>query len=290
MCESDIAPVMNPRKRRRSLGRKTADSISHAVSEVLENEDLASRPGLLQRLDPRVKLISLVGFAVVASLVHSVWVLIGLVGLTLALAAASKTSVGSFARKVWGSAGLLAVMLAAPAMTYWITPGPVVVELGPLALTAPGIQGAATLVTRVVASAGFALLIVWTTRWTDILAALTALRIPDVVVATFAMTQKQIVSLLRTVEQIHLARESRTLSPGTAAENRRWVVGRMAFVVQKSVKTADDVYDAMLSRGYTGAMHSITRLHAGIRDLVWLAASAGVCAVSIAIDRVVLPR
>ena len=72
------------------------------------------------------------------------------------------------------------------------------------------------------------------------------MRVPDIVVATLAMTQQQIVSLLRTVENIHLARESRMLSAGTAADNRGWVTERMAFVAKKSIKTADDVYDAML--------------------------------------------
>ena len=77
----------------------------------------------------------------------------------------------------------------------------------------PACIGVATLVTRVAAAAGFGLLVVWTTRWTDLLHALTALRMPDLVVATLAMTQKQILTLLRTVEKIHLARESRTLTP-----------------------------------------------------------------------------
>ena len=121
-------------------------------------------------------------------------------------------------------------------------------------------MGVATLVTRVVAAAGFALLVIWTMRWPDLLRALSAMRMPDVVVATLAMTQKQILTLLRTVEQIHLARESRTLALGTTRENRDWVTERMAFVVRKSLKTADDVYDAMLSRGFTGAMPSLVRL------------------------------
>jgi cobalt/nickel transport system permease protein len=290
MCENDIVLVSRPSRRRRSLARRTADSIGRAIGEVLENEDLASRPGILQALDPRVKLLSLLGFAVTVSLVHSVWVLVGLFVLTLLLAAASDVDTTSFARRVWASAGLLAALLAAPAATRFITPGLVLVPLGPASLTVPGVLGALTLVFRVVASAGFALLIVWTTRWSDVLSALTAMKFPDVVVATFAMTQKQIVSLLRTTQQIHLARESRTLDLGTASENRQWVVGRMAFVVQKSVKTADDVYDAMLSRGYTGAMRSISRLSTSARDWVWLAASVAVCAATLGIDRMVLPR
>lgn len=282
--------AVRARKRGRSLAQRTAGAIGCAISEVLDNEDLASRPGLLQRFDPRAKLVSLLAFAVAASLVHSIWVLAGLVATTLALAAVSRVGVLSFARKVWASAGLFAVLIAAPATSQFVTPGPVLIELGPLTLTVPGVLGALTLVLRVVASAGFALLIVWTTRWTDLLSALTAMHVPDIVVATLAMTQKQIVSLLRTVQQIHLARESRTLDFGTASENREWVVGRMAFVVQMSVKTADDVYDAMLSRGYSGAMRSIRHLAMSAQDWAWLAASAALCAASIGLDRVVMPR
>ncbi len=274
----------------RSLARKTADSIAGAVTEVLQNEALAARRGLLQRLDPRIKLLTLVLFAVTASLVHSVWVLIALIGVTIVLAAASRVGVGSFERKVWLSAGLLALLVAAPSALRIFTPGAVVVPLGPFSLTEPGLMGAATLVTRVVAAAGFALLVVWTMRWSDLLKALSAMRLPDVVVATLAMTQKQILTLLRTVEHIHLARESRSLTRGGARADRAWVTERMAFVVRKSMKTADDVYDAMLSRGFTGAMPSLVKLRLRPRDWVWAAASVALCAAILYADHVVGPR
>jgi energy-coupling factor transporter transmembrane protein EcfT len=99
------------------------------------------------------------------------------------------------------------------------------------------------------------------------------------------MAQKQILTLLRTVEQIHLARESRTLALGSARENRDWVTERMAFVLRKSLKTADDVYDAMLARGYTGSMPSLRRLHVGPADWLWLAASIALCALALAVGR-----
>jgi cobalt/nickel transport system permease protein len=288
-CQTDIAPAIpGARHGGRSFARRAAASIGHAAVEVLENEEIAGRAGLLQRLDPRVKLLTLLLFAVTASLVHSAGVLVGLIGITLILAAASQVSVSSFARKVWSSAGLLVLLLALPATTQLITPGHVVVPLGPLSLTAPGLWAAATLVTRVVAASGLALLMIWTMRWTDLLAALTAMRMPDVIVATLAMAQKQIVTLLRTVEQTHLARESRTLSRGSSSENRSWVTGRMAFVVRKSVKTADDVYDAMLARGFDGSVRSITRLRMGSRDYIWTAAGIVVCAAVLLIDRIVM--
>jgi len=274
----------------RSLARKTADSIAGAVTEVLQNEELAARPGLLQRLDPRIKLLSLVLFAVTASLAHSVWTLVALIAVTLVLAAASQVGVGSFAAKVWLSAGPLAVLVAAPSAMRVFTPGPVAVPLGPLSLTEPGLMGAATLVVRVVAAAGFALLVVWTMHWSDLLKALSAMRLPDVVVATLAMTQRQILTLLRTVEQIHLARESRTLTRGSVGADRAWVTERMAFVMRKSMKTADDVYDAMLSRGFTGAMPSLVRLRVRPRDWAWSAASVALCLAILYADRLIGPR
>jgi cobalt/nickel transport system permease protein len=289
-CQADIAPAIHRRGGGgRSLARKTADSVARAITDVLENEEIAARPGLLQRLDPRVKLLTLVLFAVTVSLVHSVWLLLALIGLTMVLAAASLVGVGSFARKVSLSAGLLALLVSLPSALQVFTPGVAVVSLGPLSLTEPGLMGVATLVTRVVAAAGFALLVIWTMRWPDLLRALSAMRMPDVVVATLAMTQKQILTLLRTVEQMHLARESRTLTLGTTRENRAWVTERMAFVVRKSMKTADDVYDAMLSRGFTGAMPSLVRLRMLPADWAWAVASVAFSVLVVAADRVIGP-
>lgn len=280
-----------PRKRggSRSLARRTADTIAGAVAEVLENDTLASSPGLMQGLDPRIKLVSIVLVAVAASFVHSVAMLAVLVAASMLLASASHVGVASFTRKVWSSAGLFALLLSAPSATAWITRGAVLVPLGPASITVPGVVIATRLILRVVAGAGFGLLVVWTTRWTDLLRALGALGVPDLVVATLAMTQKQIMSLLRTVENMHLARESRMLSPGTARENRGWVVERMAFVARKSMKTADDVYDAMLSRGFSGAMPSLIDLRSTARDWMWLAASVTACALVLLADRMVFP-
>ncbi len=289
MCERDIRPAdLGGGRLRPSLARRTAESVGRHVSEVLENEDLATADGLLQRIDPRAKLLAILLFSVTASLLRSPWLLAAMFAIALALAAASAVSPLSFARKVWGSAGLLAVLLAVPAATRLVTPGPVLVPLGALSLSTPGVLGAVTLVLRVVASAGTALLIVWTMRWSDLLGALTRLKVPDVIVATLAMTQKQIVSLMRTTQQIHLARESRTIAEGSVAENRDWVTGRMAFVVRKSIKTADDVYDAMLARGFSGSMCLVARVQGGRRDWAYLAAAAATAAALLGIDRAML--
>jgi len=121
------------------------------MREVLENDEAASRPGLLQGIDPRVKLLSIVGFAVAVSFLQSIVTIAAMILLTLGVAAASRVSSLSFARKVWASAGIFSVLIAAPAITSWITPGPAFFSLGPVSLTTPGLYVATRLVLRGVA-------------------------------------------------------------------------------------------------------------------------------------------
>jgi energy-coupling factor transporter transmembrane protein EcfT len=90
------------------------------------------------------------------------------------------------------------------------------------------------------------------------------------------------------VEQTHLARESRLVSFVTAREDRAWVTERMTFVVRKSLKTADDVYDAMLSRGYSGPVRTLVRLRTTPRDWAWLTLCALGCAAVVLVDRMLL--
>jgi len=108
-----------------------------------------------------------------------------------------------------------------------------------------------------------------------------------VIVATLAMTQQQVVSLMRTVENIHLARESRMLAAGTAGQNREWVIDRIAFVANKSFKTADDVYDAMLARGFSGDWPTLHRLQMTWRDGAWLVGLVVFCALTLGLDRMI---
>ena len=274
-------------KSRRSLARRTADIINGAIAELFENEELARMPGVLQRLDPRVRLATVLLLAVTVSFLHSIPAIVLVIAATAALAAMSFVSPLAFSRRVWATAGLFAVLLSAPAVTGWISPGAALIGHGALSITLPGVLVASRLILRVIAGAGIGLLVVWTTRWSDLLGALTALRMPDVIVATLAMTQQQIVSLMRTVENVHLARESRMLGAGTAAENRGWVIDRMAFVASKSFKTADDVYDAMLARGFSGDWHTLRRLRMTARDSMWLVGLVAFCALALGLDRMV---
>jgi energy-coupling factor transporter transmembrane protein EcfT len=61
----------------------------------------------------------------------------------------------------------------------------------------------------------------------------------------------------------------------------------MAFVVHRSVKTADDVYDAMLSRGYSGSVRLLPRASGGPQDWLYLLGATCLAIALIGLDGVI---
>ena len=127
-------------------------------------------------------------------------------------------------------------------------------------------------VSRVAASVSFAVLFTLTHRWADIFAGLRALSVPRVFVMTLSMTERYLFVFLRLVQDMYRARKSRTIRPFSAAVERSWTASRIGGTFRKSMEMSDDVYKAMLSRGFHGEFRSVNRLRSGPVDLLWLTA------------------
>ena len=117
-------------------------------------------------------------------------------------------------------------------------------------------------------------MLVVTTRWADLLKAMRVLRIPTVFIVVLGMTYRYIFLFLQKVESLFLARASRTVGRSNDGEQRRWVGNTMGALLSKSFQTSSDVYQAMVARGFTGEMHTLSTLQ--MRDEDWLMASLGV--------------
>src|SRR5439155_6634039 len=89
------------RRRKGGFAEKTLTGASGLMRQTMFSEDVASQPGFLQRLDARVKVVSLLGLLVVAALVSHVGVLAAMYLGTVALAAVSSLSFGFFVKRVW---------------------------------------------------------------------------------------------------------------------------------------------------------------------------------------------
>ena len=84
------------KRKRGSFVEKTLTGGAGLLRQVMFSEDVAGQPGLLQRVDARVKLVGLLLLLVATGLVHHVTVLVAVYAANLLLAAASGLPVGFF--------------------------------------------------------------------------------------------------------------------------------------------------------------------------------------------------
>ncbi|MGA7144253.1 MAG: cobalt ECF transporter T component CbiQ, partial [Desulfobacterales bacterium] len=203
---------------------KTLAETTRAIEYSVFANQYAEKKGFLQRIDPRVKLLTTLALLIVIGLTHRLEVLLTLYMGTLVLAAFSRVSLGFFIKRVWVFIPLFTGIVALPAVFNIVTPGKPLFTIisfmsphtfGPfhipqhITVTAQGVSGVAILVTRVAASVSMAVLLVVTTQWIRLLKALYVLKIPEVVIMILAMTYRYIHLFLRTVEGMFLAKKSR---------------------------------------------------------------------------------
>ena len=132
-------------------------------------------------------------------------------------------------------------------------------------------------ISRVGVSVSLAVLLVVTTPWADVLKSLRSLKVPQVFVLVLSMTYRYIFLFLHTANGILLARKSRVVGKTSGAEQRRWITGTMGNLMSRAFKMSNDVYAAMLARGFSGEVRSFATYRLRAPDWVAL---AGVCAVA----------
>jgi cobalt ECF transporter T component CbiQ len=237
---------------------KTVRGFTGALAQTLVAESSAHEHGLLQGLDPRVKLVGMLGLVVAAALSRKLVVMAALFGLGLVLAVASRLSLWSLAKRVWLVAFGFTFMIAAPAL--FLTPGEAVYRLpvGSLAITAQGMRSALVLVARVETAVTLSTLLVLTTPWMHLLKALRTLMVPVEVIILLAMTHRYVVLLTETANAMFESRRSRMVGRLNGHEQRRLMVNTGGVLLSKTLEMGNQVFLAMQARGFRGEVRLLT--------------------------------
>ena len=272
------------RRGRRSVIEKTLADLTQALEHSLFAENISRQPGLLQSLDPRVKVLSVLALLIAVGLSRSLLVLLGLYAVTLVLAWRSTVPLGFFVKRVWLFMPFFTGLIALPA--FFITPGPALVSL-PLGLviTRTGAMTALFLLMRVSTSVSLGVLLVLTTAWPTLLKALSVLRVPEGFILVLGMTYRYIYLLLLTAEDMFLSRKSRMVGRMTSAEERHVLAASAGTLLNKSLHLSGEVYLAMQSRGYRGEAHTLDTFRMRTRDWLWAAVIAAIAAGAIWLGR-----
>ncbi|MBO0856924.1 MAG: cobalt ECF transporter T component CbiQ [Chloracidobacterium sp.] len=244
-------------------------------------EATASKPGLLQSFDPRVKVAGLLGLLVSSALAHRLLVILDVFGVALILALLSRISWRMLAKWGWASALVFSGPLALPAV--FLTPGRIIFRL-PLfswPVTAQGMAGATLLIARVETAVTLSLLLILSTPWPRVLKAMRALGAPVVLVTILGMTYRYIFLLLATAHDMFEARQSRRVGALMAAEARRFATSCIGVLLGKSLQLSSEAHLAMISRGFRGEVYSLDEFAMRPRDWMALAAFAGLIIIAI---------
>jgi len=271
-------------RKRRGVIERTLAGISAALENTLFTEDIARRPGLLQGLDARVKVVAVVALLVAVSLSHSLAVIAGLYLFTLFLAWRSQVPLGFFVRRVWLFLPFFTGIVVLPVL--FITPGPLLLTLLPgLSVTRTGLQAALFLLLRVGTSVSYAILLILTTPWATLLKALSVLRVPDAVIVVLGMTHRYIFLLLHTANEMFLARQSRVVGRASPGDQRRWIAATIGVLLGKSFHLSNEVYLAMLARGLRSTPRTLEPFRLRQRDWAWGSALLALALIAIVIGR-----
>ncbi|MDA8215251.1 MAG: cobalt ECF transporter T component CbiQ [Nitrospiraceae bacterium] len=228
--------------------------------------ELASKDGFFQRLDARIKVLFLVFFIIIVSLKREIVPEIGIAFFIFVLAVLSRLNLFSFYKKVLSLGFIFGFLIALPAAFNVITKGEIILPLLHLSksydfriyhvpqtigITREGISGVIMLTLRVVNSISLSFLILYTTSFSDIIRAFRILKVPDAVLMIITLTYKYIFIFAKTVEDMHLAKKSRMTGGISNTEARRWIAGRIAFMFKKTQQRCEEVFKAMLGRGFS---------------------------------------
>ncbi|MDE3195770.1 MAG: cobalt ECF transporter T component CbiQ [Acidobacteriota bacterium] len=255
---------------KKSFVEGTISSLLEASHYAAGAEQLAASRGLLQRVDPRVKVAGVFALIVATAVSRSLTPPGILFLLALLLALLSAIPISRLLRGVWIPVLFFTGPIALPAI--FLTPGSTAASFGPLTVTAQGLRSASFLISRAETAATLSALVALTTPWPWVMKALRSLGCPAVLVAILGMTFRYIFVILQTAAEMFESRKSRTVGRLDPADQRRMISSSAGVLMSKSLQLSGDVHLAMQSRGYRGEVHLLHDFRIRPADWLWLTA------------------
>lgn len=258
-------------------------SLKGAVSFFKDSvfaDDYAAKSGFLQARDPRFKTAAILLLLLSVLFTRKLSAIAAVYLIALLAAGCSSVNPVFFLARTWFFIPLFALFIAVPSVFSIFTPGEPLMEIGigrfSLQVTRQGAAGAAIFFSRVLVSVSLCVLLSLTTKHFTLLRVLRIFRVPQIFVVTMGMCYRYIFLFIGIIQDTYTAMKSRCGYAVSPVKGQRIVAWNIATLWQRSYRLQNQVYDAMLSRGYTGEIYLYGGFRAGGKDFLLLAASASI--------------
>ena len=258
-------------KNSRGVVERSLASFVDALEHAFYAEESAKKNGLLQKLDPRIKIAAVFPLIVIAALARRLGVIVALFATAVVLALLSRVPLATLAKRVWLGVLTFTGFISFPAL--FLTPGVAIYTLPLLgwSVTEQGLRAAMYLIMRAETAATFSVLLVLCTPWSLVLKALRVLRLPIVLVVILGMTYRYIFLFLRNAHDMFMSRKSRLVGHLDGREQRRAATASAGVLMSKTIQLSGDVYLAMRSRGFQGEVYVLDEFQTHWFDWAMLA-------------------
>lgn len=195
----------------------SAETISSACRAVFAADRIATADGFLQLRDSRVAVLSIMGLALAAMITRTLAVLFVLGGLVVLLAWRSSVPL----RHLLAHSAVVPATSAVVVLPHAVLmPGDTLVTVGGLAVTDAGLTYVVLFTLRVGVGVALLSLLVSTTPFSAIVAAMVDLRVPTAIVWVIAITYRYLFLFFDELRRLIIARNSR--STGTGGIRTGW--------------------------------------------------------------------
>lgn len=228
------------------------------------------RPGRgpIHKLDPRIKLILTLAFALVVALTPvGVWpVFVLLFAIALSVVMLSDLGVIYVLKRAslafWFLLAALPLLFTVEGASLFALP----VGAWTITISQPGLERFASIAFKSWVSVQMAIVLAGTTQFPDLLMAMRAIKIPRLLVAIFSLMWRYMFVLVDEMQRLTRARSARSgdsglpgaKSGGTVAWRARVTGGMAGNLFMRSFERADRIYAAMSARGYNGDVRSLS--------------------------------
>jgi cobalt/nickel transport system permease protein len=225
----------------------------------------------VHRLDPRAKVVGLLGLTVVAVTTPlEAWPVYTTCAAVLA-AVAALAGVGP--RTLWRRGRFLLPLVLFVGVFLPFVRGGEQVDVGPLSLSEVGLAAFAAVSIKSVLGTISAILLGATTTFPSTLRALEAMRVPRLFVLITGFVYRYLFVVVDEVQRMRAALVARGYRPRSALQAA--AIGRVATALfLRTHARGERVYLAMLSRGYAGTVPALDGLRFRVADIAFLAAVA----------------
>ncbi|MHA1594863.1 MAG: cobalt ECF transporter T component CbiQ [Candidatus Baldrarchaeia archaeon] len=240
--------------------------------DVMFQDRIARREGLLQSIDPRAKIVVIVALIFTAVFLKKIVTLVAILFLAVLLAMLSKISLRFFLLRTFVFIPLFSAVIAIP--LPFIVGGETItsIALGGILIrvSREGLLQMVQFILRVWVCVSLSVLLVLTTTWPKLMHALARMRVPRVFVLIADMTYRYLFYFADMLYKMLLARESRLTGPIGMMDTMKTGASAVGALLVRAYEHGERVYLAMKSRGFCGSIEILDNLTLRPRDITFM--------------------